>query len=184
MRILPEKTQCLLIDMQEKLLPSVAGWQECEKRTAAVAKGLKILGLPMIITQQYTKGLGMSVPGIFEAAGTEKYYDKRTFSCAQDQGIMDAIRENGRENILVCGIEAHVCVLQTCIDLKAMGYNPIIVVDAVSSMREFDKEVSLQRAMQEGILLTTSEAVLFELTVDSKYPKFKEISNLVKETRK
>lgn len=184
MRILPEKTQCLLIDMQEKLLPSVAGWQECEKRTAAVAKGLKILGLPMIITQQYTKGLGMSVPGIFEAAGTEKYYDKRTFSCAQDQGIMDAIRENGRENILVCGIEAHVCVLQTCIDLKAMGYNPIIVVDAVSSMREFDKEVSLQRAMQEGILLTTSEAVLFELTVDSKHPKFKEISNLVKETRK
>lgn len=174
----------MLIDMQEKLLPSVAGWKECEKRTVAVARGLRILDIPMMITQQYTKGLGMSVPSIYEAAGTKEYYDKRTFSCAQDDGIMNAIRKNGRENVLVCGIEAHVCVLQTCIDLKAMGYNPILVVDAIASMRESDKAVALQRAVQEGILLTTSEAVLFELTVDSKHSRFKEISALIKETRK
>ena len=85
--------------------------------------------------------------------------------------------------MLVCGIEAHVCVLQTCIDLKAMGFNPILVVDAIASMRESDKAVAIQRAVQEGILLTTSEAVIFELTVDSKHPRFKEISALIKETR-
>lgn len=183
MRILPEKTQCLLIDMQEKMLSAVSGREECEKRVAAPAKGLRILDIPMMITQQYTKGLGMSVTSVYEAAGSEEYFDKKTFSCAQDPGIIEAIRAKGRENVLVCGIEAHVCVLQTCIDLKAMGFNPILVVDAIASMRESDKAVAIQRAVQEGILLTTSEAVIFELTVDSKHPRFKEISALIKETR-
>ena len=180
MRILPEKTQCLLIDFQEKLLPAMSGRELCEDRAVMLAKGLKLLDIPMIITQQYTKGLGMSVPGIYEAAGTEKYFDKRTFSCGQDDAIKKAIHENARLNVLVCGVEAHVCVLQTCIDLKARGFNPILVVDAIASRRESDKNVAIQRAVQEGILLTTSESALFELTVDSQHPKFKEISKLVK----
>ena len=180
MRILPEKTQCILIDFQERLLPAMSGREFCEDRAVMLAKGLKILDIPMIITQQYTKGLGMSVPGIFEAAGTDAYFDKRTFSCAQDPAIIEALHKNDRKNVLVCGVEAHVCVLQTCIDLKARGFVPILVTDAIASRRDSDRDIALQRAIQEGILLTTAEAVLFELTVDSKHPKFKEISKLVK----
>lgn len=180
MRIRPEETQCMLIDLQEKLLPAMSGREFCEDRAVMLAKGLKILDIPMVITQQYTKGLGMSVPGIFEAAGTKEYFDKRTFSCAQDEAIMDALKKCGRKNVLVCGVEAHVCVLQTCIDLKDAGFRPILVTDAIASRRESDKAVALQRAMQEGILLTTAEAVLFELTVDSRHPKFRDISKLVK----
>ena len=82
--------------------------------------------------------------------------------------------------MLVCGVESHVCVLHTCIDLKALGYQPVIVTDAVSSRKKSDKKTALRRAEQEGILLTTAESLLFELTVDSRHPKFKEISALVK----
>lgn len=180
MRILPEKTQCMIIDMQEKLLPVMFSGDECEERVGVLARGLSTLDIPMLITQQYTKGLGNSVPSIFEAAGTDEFFDKRTFSCAQDDAIMDALTERERPNILICGIEAHVCVLQTCIDLKAHGFQPILVVDAISSRKKSNMDAAIRRAIQEGILITTTESILFELTVDSRHPKFKEISTIVK----
>ena len=180
MRILPEETQCMLIDLQERLLPAMTGAEACEERAVLLANGLRTLEVPMLITQQYTKGLGMSVPSIYEAAGMQEYCDKRTFSCAQDDAILKEVCGRNRKNVLVCGVEAHVCVLQTCIDLKAMGFQPILVTDAIASRKESDKQIALQRAVQEGILLTTAESVLFELTVDSRHPKFKQISALVK----
>ena len=134
----------------------------------------------MLITQQYTKGLGDSIPEVYEAAGTKEYFDKRTFSCTKDGAILAALQENERGNVLVCGTEAHVCVLQTRIDLKELGYNPVLVTDAIASRKKSDKKIALQRAVQEGILLTTAEAILFELTLDSRNPVFRQISQLVK----
>ena len=180
MRILPEETQCMLIDLQERLLPAMTGAEACEERAVLLANGLRTLEVPMLITQQYTKGLGMSVPSIYEAAGMQEYFDKRTFSCTKDGAILAALQENERGNVLVCGTEAHVCVLQTCIDLKELGYNPVLVTDAIASRKKSDKKIALQRAVQEGILLTTAEAILFELTLDSRNPVFRQISQLVK----
>ena len=180
MRILPEETQCMIIDMQEKLLPAMFSGDECEERVGVLARGLRVLDIPLLLTQQYTKGLGNSVPSVFEAAGTGEFFDKRTFSCAQDDAILSALTEKKRANVLVCGIEAHVCVLQTCIDLKARGFQPILLVDAISSRKKRDMDVAIERAIQEGILVSTVESILFELTVDSRHPKFKEISALVK----
>ena len=180
MRILPEETQCMIIDMQERLMPAMGGRKECENRALMLIRGLKILEIPMLITQQYTKGLGDSIPEVYEAAGTREYFDKRTFSCAQDGAILAALQENARKNVLVCGTEAHVCVLQTCIGLKELGFQPILVTDAVASHKKSDKKTAIQRAIQEGILVTTAESVLFELTVDSRHPRFREISALVK----
>ena len=185
MRILPEETQAMVIDMQERILPAMAASEATRERVELLVKGLRILEIPTMLTQQYTKGLGSSVRSVYEAAGyetvgSEEFFDKGTFSCMKDAAIAAALKERGRKNVIVCGIESHVCVLQTCIDLKEAGYQPILVVDAISSRRESDKQVALLRAQQEGILLTTSESILFELTVDSKHPKFKEISKLVK----
>ena len=180
MRILPEETQCMIIDMQERLMPAMNGRKDCEDRALMLIRGLKLLEIPMLITQQYTKGLGDSIPEVYEAAGTKEYFDKRTFSCAQDEAIMDALKKCGRKNVLVCGVEAHVCVLQTCIDLKDAGFRPILVTDAIASRKKSDKKIALQRAVQEGILLTTAEAILFELTLDSRNPVFRQISQLVK----
>lgn len=180
MRILPEETQCMIIDVQEKLSPVMFSKEECVERIATLARGLNVLNIPLLITQQYTKGLGNTVPPIVDAAGTEDFFDKRTFSCAQDDAILGALTEKKRKNVLVCGIEAHVCVLQTCIDLKARGFQPILVVDAISSRKERDLDAAIHRAIQEEILITTTESILFELTVDSRHPKFKEISAIVK----
>lgn len=183
MRIDPEKTQCMIIDIQEKLMPAMNKSRECAKNALMLIRGLNILEIPMLITQQYTKGLGSSLPEVYEAAGSDDYFDKRTFSCTKDPDIMKKLVERkveGRKNVIVCGVEAHVCVLQTCIDLKEAGFNPIIVADAVTSRKKSDKNFALQRAVQEGITVTTAEAILFELTVDSRHPKFREISALVK----
>ena len=180
MRIIPAETQCMIIDMQEKLVPAMFNKEACEDRVCMLARGLSLLEIPMLITQQYTKGLGGSLPSVYEAAGTKEFFDKRTFSCAQDENIVAALQKKNRKNVLICGTEAHVCVLQTCIDLKALGFQPILVIDAIASRKKSDLKAAIKRAMQEGVIITTAEAVLFELTVDSRHPKFRDISNVVK----
>ena len=179
MRILTENTSCLVIDYQEKILPAMANKEELLKNSVKLLTGLKILGIPMTITGQYTKGLGLNVPEIFEAVGTEEYIDKITFSSYETEDVQQTLGENIK-NVILCGIESHVCVLQTAIDLKEAGYQPVLVVDCISSRKEKDMEIALLRAQQEGILLTTSEAILFELTRAAGTDTFKQISKLVK----
>lgn len=180
MRILPEETGAVVIDMQEKLMAAMWNAEACEERACTLLRGLNILEIPMIITQQYTKGLGGSLPSIYEAVGSTDYYEKASFSCCRDEEIMEMFQKMGRKNILVLGTEAHVCVLQTCIDLKACGFQPVLVLDCIASRKEFDMQVGIRRAEQEGVIVTTAEALLFELMISSRHPKFKEISKLVK----
>ena len=157
MRILPEETGAVVIDMQEKLMSAMHETKACEEKAAMLLKGLQVLSVPTVIVQQYTKGLGNTLPSLYEAAGTTEYCEKASFSCCRN-----------------------ICVLQSCMDLKAAGFQPVMVVDAVASRREEDKKIAIERAIQEGILVTTAEAVLFELTLDSTNPCFKAISKLVK----
>ena len=175
MRILPEETGAVVIDMQEKLMMAMNETKACEEKAAMLLKGLQVLSIPTVIVQQYTKGLGHTLPSLYEAAGTTEY-----FSCCRNKAVLDKLESMGKKNILVMGTEAHICVLQSCIDLKAAGFQPVMVVDAVASRREADKKIAIERAIQEGILVTTAEAVLFELTLDSTNPCFKAISKLVK----
>lgn len=179
MRILAENTQCLVIDYQEKIVPAMANKEELLKNSVKLLRGLKILEIPMLITGQYTKGLGLNVPEIFEAVQTDAYIDKMTFSSYEEPEVQKALCKE-RNVVLICGIEAHVCVLQTAIDLKEAGYQPVLVTDCISSRKESDMEIALLRAKQEGILLTTSEAILFELTRRAGTDVFKQISKLVK----
>lgn len=178
MRILAEDTICLVVDYQEKILPAIAQREQLVETSVKLLKGLNILGIPMVMTAQYSKGLGRNIPEICEAAGTKEYIEKSSFSSADVEEVCNAIQ--GKKNVIVCGIEAHVCVLQTIIDLKAMGYQPILVEDCVSSRKLHDKEIALLRARDEGAILTTYESLLFELTRVSGTEQFKQISKLVK----
>ncbi len=203
MRISVEDTSCLVIDYQERIVPAMTKSEELIANSVKLLEGLRILGVPMIITGQYTKGLGLNLPEIFAAAGTEEYVDKLTFSSyevpevqsflyhrmQEASGVLSTdgtssatiAQEDGKgRNVLLCGIEAHVCVLQTAIDLKEAGFTPILVADCISSRKAGDKEIALIRARQEGVLLTTSEAILFELTRKAGTDVFKQISKLVK----
>lgn len=181
MRILAEDTMALIVDYQEKLVPVIDRGEEVLQHTQILMKGLQVLGIPMLITQQYTKGIGMTVLQLTEILGDEfSYEDKLTFSCAQDENILEKIKATGKKNIIVCGIEAHICVLQTVVDLIALGYHVILVEDCVGSRREYDRQVGIKRALAEGAIPTTYEAILFELTRVAKTDTFKEISRLIK----
>ncbi len=181
MRILAEDTMALIVDYQERLVPVMWNSKVLLQNSELLVKGLKALGIPMVISQQYTKGIGMTVPAIAEAAGEEfTYYDKLTFSCAEDNTILQRVLETGRKNIVLCGIEAHICVLQTAIDLLAKGFHVILVEDCISSRKENDRRIAVQRAAAEGAVITTYESLLFELTRVAKTEVFKKISNLIK----
>lgn len=178
MRISAEDTICLIVDYQEKILPVMAERERLVDTSVKLLKGLRILGVPMVMTAQYSKGLGLNIPEICEAAGVQEHIEKDSFSSMDEKKVCDAIA--GKKNVIVCGIEAHICVLQTVIDLKAMGYQPILVEDCISSRKLHDKEIALLRARDEGAILTTYESLLFELTRFSGTEQFKQISKLVK----
>lgn len=176
MRIERDKTAALIIDYQERLVPAMDQKERLIENSGILLAGLKELGIPMCVTQQYTRGLGMTVSDITSACGQEEYVEKIRFSAYED------IKEwvSGKKYILVCGIEAHICVLQTVIDLKAAGYVPVLVTDCISSRRESDKIGAIERAKEEGALTTTYEAVLFELLGEAGTPLSKKIQRLIK----
>ncbi len=181
MRILAEDTMALVIDFQEKLVPVMDRREELLHNTEILLRGLQVLGIPMIVTQQYTKGIGQTVPQLAELFGESfSYEDKLTFSCAEDGNILDKIKAAGKKNIIVCGIEAHICVLQTVIYLIALGYHVMLVEDCVGSRKEQDRQVGIKRAVMEGAIPTSYESILFELTRVAKTDTFKEISRLIK----
>lgn len=181
MRILAEDTLALVVDFQERLIPVIHQQEELLHNTAILLKGLKALQIPMLVTQQYTQGIGMTVPVLTEIFGENFCYDdKITFSCAEDDVIMSKIAKSGKKNIIICGIEAHICVLQTVIDLIAKGYQVILVEDCVGSRKESNRQIGIKRAISEGAILVTYESILFELTRVARTDVFKEISRLIK----
>ena len=182
MRIDIDDTLVLLIDFQEKLVPVVAHKDELLKKLEILIRGLNVLEVPMIITRQYPKGLGDTIAFIKKIASEDSLtLDKITFSCMDDEKIKEHVATSGRKTIIICGIEAHICVLQTIIDLRENGYNVVLVEDCIASQRVLDYETGLRRAYAEGAIPTTCEAILFELTRKAGTDLFKEISNLVKQ---
>lgn len=176
MRIEREHTAALVIDFQEKLVPAMYEKEQLIRNAQILLKGLKALDVPMYITQQYTKGLGTSVKEITDAVGDERYFEKISFSAYHQ--VKDAIK--AKKYVIVCGIESHICVLQTVIDLCAAGYVPVVVADCVSSRRESDKVVALERAKAEGAIVTTYESILFELLKEAGTETSKKIQQLIK----
>jgi len=180
MRILRENTIGLVIDIQERLVPVMEENEQFVENCIKLIQGLQILGLPILLTQQYTKGLGETIDEIKSLIPDFQYIEKKDFSCYDEPVFAEKIALSGAKNVIICGIESHVCVLQTAIDLKAAGYNPVVIVDCVSS-RSFDTiDLAAERFRYEGIMMTSFESILFELTRSAGAPGFKEISKLVK----
>jgi nicotinamidase-related amidase len=198
LRILLEQTSAVLVDVQERLFPHMAERDALLANLPLLLRGLRILDVPLIVTQQYSKGLGSTIPEIRETLGWENdppktgqspdpgeataapFIEKIAFSCWDEPAFRDALQELARERVLLAGIESHVCVLQTAVDLKQAGYIPVVIEDCTSSRRERDKRAALHRLQAEGILITTYESILFELTREAGTDTFKAISRLVK----
>jgi len=182
MRILREDAVAVVIDFQEKLVPLMHEREALLKNAGVLIRGFHTLGVPILVTQQYTKGLGATVPEIREALGLFEPVEKLAFSCHDEPAFRKKFDAAGKSHVLVCGIEAHVCVLQTVLDLKAAGFRPVLVEDCVSSRHANDKRVAVERAVASGAIITTCESVLFELLRRAGTPELKAISNLVKAT--
>ena len=234
MRILREQAAALIIDVQERLFPHMQERDTLESRLLTLIRGLQLLEVPLLVTQQYTKGLGATIRSIRAALGWESareasdgsganaagsalasdaaraspvgfapapanpsaspagtcrppaealqppLLEKRAFSCCDEAEFTAALAALDRKRVIVAGIEAHVCVLQTVLDLLAGGYTPVVVADCVSSRCAFDRDIALRRLQTEGAIVTTCESVLFELTRTSLADTFRAISRLVK----
>ena len=180
MRIRVEDALFCLVDVQERLFPHIGNKEILEKNLLTLVKGLKVLNVPFIVNEQYKKGIGETIPSLKELVETYSSYEKTTFSCCQNNETMKAIRNTNKKVVIVAGIETHVCVLQTCIDLLENGFKVVLVTDCCSSRKENDTKFAIKRLIQAGVIPTTYESILFELTLDAKNPCFKEISSLVK----
>lgn len=180
MRILRENSIGLVIDIQERLVPAMEENEVLVENCKKLIQGLQILGVPMLVTQQYTKGLGETIEDVKALFTDFQYIEKKDFSCYEEPVFAEKLALSGAKNVIICGIESHVCVLQTAVDLKAAGYTPVVVSDCVSS-RSFDNlDLAAERFRHEGIMMTSYESILFELTRSAGAPGFKEISKLVK----
>lgn len=180
MKITQSNAIGLAIDFQEKLVPAMFNKKQVTTNAAKLLSGLVLLEIPIMVSRQYPVGLGDSVEEIKLAAPDAFTFDKTAFSCFRDSALKTALQDSGRQTAILCGIEAHICVLQTALDLLDSNWNVICVVDCMDSRKELDKHYGLQRAMQEGARLASVESVLFEILEDASADAFKPISRLIK----
>ncbi len=180
MRILKERTAAIIIDVQERLFPFIHENEQLTKNLSILIQGLKALGIQIFVTEQYVKGLGPTIEPVALLLHQQARVEKMAFSCCDEPRVLEGIAVSGKENIIVAGIESHVCVLQTVLDLKRNGYHPVVVEDCVSSRNPNDKRIAIERMRQEGAIITTYESLLFELLRYSGTEQFRAISKLVK----
>lgn len=178
-RLKVEDTALLVVDLQEKLLPKIINADDVARNATFMVKAAKTLGVPVLATEQYPKGLGATVEPLRSLI--EKVWEKQSFSAVREGGVLDFLKSDARIKVVLVGIEAHICVMQTVLDLLNQGFHVFICVDAVSSRYAIDVKIALKRMQQAGAVLVTSETCVYELLETAANPVFKEISAMVQE---
>ncbi|MEX0701751.1 MAG: hydrolase [Planctomycetales bacterium] len=173
--------QLLIVDVQVKLVPAIPVREKLIGNCRRLIEAARLFGIPVAATEQYPRGLGGTVPELAELL--DDVPGKLRFSCAEALNWGPAgERADDRWQVIVAGMEAHVCVLQTVFDLLSLGYRVYVVADAVASRGKLDWKIALERMAAGGAVVTTTESVLFECCEAAGTPDFKEISRLVKES--
>jgi nicotinamidase-related amidase len=172
-----ERAALVVIDVQEAFRPALPGFEGVAKSVGKLVQGAKAMNVPIVVTEQYPQGLGETVPEVAEHLPDDlEPIDKVCFSAAEAEGF----DLQGRDQALVCGIESHVCVNQSVLDLLAGGVEVHVAADAVGSRTDANRELGLHKAERAGAVLTSVETALFELLRGSDAPEFKEVQALVK----
>lgn len=179
-RLTLDRTVLVVIDLQERFKDLIHGMDQVLARSERLIAFCRQLEIPVIVTEQYPRGLGSTVPSIREACRPFSAVEKTTFSCAGDAGFMTALRATGRDQVILCGIETHVCVYQTACDLLREGLQVALAADAVSSCRAADRDLGLQRMRDIGADVMGAQMIMFEIIRDAAAPEFKKVSALLK----
>jgi nicotinamidase-related amidase len=178
--LMTDKTVLVVIDIQGKLAQSMYCREPLLENVQKIIKGAQVLGIPMLITEQNPKGLGPTIPEIADLVPGVRRIPKLSFSCCGDESFSKELSGFQRHQVLLSGIEAHVCLYQTTVDLVAFGYEVHVLADAVSSRTAENKAIGLQKMKDAGASITSVEAALFELLRVAEGPAFRQIISILK----
>ena len=167
----------VMIDMQEKLINATNAENEV-KQAEKIIKAAEILNIPVLVSEQYPKGLGQTLPELKN--DKQKYIEKTSFSLLKQEDALDMVRLFHKKQIILFGIETHICVYQTAMDLMKKGYEVYLIKDACKSRKEYEYNAGIDLMRQNGIKISCVEITLFELLESSKHPHFKEVQQLIK----
>lgn len=179
-----ESSALVVVDLQVKLLPAILDAPRVVWNTGRLVQAAQLFGVPVFASEQYPEGLGGTVPDVetlLQAAAATRY-TKRAFSCRECQELPAQLAAAGRHQIVLCGIETHVCVLQTALDLISENFDVFLVADASSSRAAGDREIALRRLESQGVQVVTAESAMFEWCDTSAADGFRELSRLVKQS--
>ncbi len=172
----------VIVDIQDKLFNVVLEKERLLKNVLKLVRVCKLLDIPIVITEQYPKGMGKTVQELVKELETHyKPIEKTSFSCFGSEAFENKLKELKRRVLLLVGIELHICVYQTAIDALTRGYRPVVIYDATSSRLKTDYEICLHRLLKHGVDISTTDMTIFELIRDASHPKFKDILRIVKE---
>lgn len=166
-----------MIDMQERLVAGTSAEKEVTQ-AEKVIKAAEILDIPVIVSEQYPKGLGQTIANLKNEK--QKYIEKTSFSLPKEEGFIDILKSYNKKQIVLFGIETHICVYQTAMDLLENGFEVILVKDACKSRKNDEYNTGIDLMRQNGVQISCVEIVLFELLKSSKHPNFKEVQQLIK----
>lgn len=180
LRVRRARAGLLMVDIQERFAPVIFEWPRLIRNAQRLIRGARILQLPLFWTEQYRKGLGPTVSEIAGELEGHTPIEKVAFDCCRAPGFLEAVRHRAVADLILCGIEAHVCVCQTALGLLEAGVRPFVVADAVSSRTPEDLRWGLERVRTAGAIVVTTEMILFELLGQAGTEEFKQILALVK----
>jgi nicotinamidase-related amidase len=171
----------LIIDMQEAFRANMLNFEQFANRIATAAKGAQLLGLPIVVTEQYPKGLGHTAIEIHQVLPKDVHImEKTSFSSCGAQQFHEELGRHNTRQVLVAGIEAHICVNQTVHDLLSMGFQVHLLTDCITSRKENDRTAAMQKMLASGAISSSVEMALFELMRDARHEQFKAIQGLIK----
>jgi nicotinamidase-related amidase len=180
MKLVAGRTVLVIIDIQGKLWNAMHDKSALLENAQKLVKAMRVLSVPVILTEQNPQGLGPTVPELMQCLPEVKALPKFCFNCCQDSGFEQELIRLNRKQVLLCGIESHICVHQTALDLLSRGFEVQVVADVVASRVQANKEVALARMQSEGAKLTVTEMAIFELLGAADSPLFKEILKVIK----
>jgi nicotinamidase-related amidase len=174
------ETVLLIVDVQESYRKVLKELDTLTRNITILAEAAKILKLPVFLSEQYPQGLGKTIAEIAACLGDHRYFSKTSFSCCRAEGFLEELEGTGRKQVLICGIETHVCVSQTVHQLMALGYAVHVAKDAIASRYERHRDVGWEKMMSSGAVPTCVEGALFEMLGESGTELFKSVQRLVK----
>lgn len=180
MRLNAEQSLLLVVDIHVRLAPAVHGADRAIANAAILMKAARRLGVPVLVSEHYRQGLGPTVPEIAALAPEGAIMEKIHFSCADEPACAERMAAIGRPQVVIAGMEAHVCVMQTALGLKDASYQPFLVQDATGSRRHEDYAAAIERLRADGIPIVTTEMVVFEWLNRADTPEFRDLLALIK----